>query len=237
MYPWSIEVLVCDMYWTWIWHSEWSMGAWQWCYYRVLHNDVIMVLCNWRDYHKLHASECFRFNEICFYELMFFFPFQVYAYYKTLPMPITSYKFGSTDPITGQEIVDDNSQFVSSVCWRSKSNTVVAANSSGGIKLLQMVWSREFARVTWPKRRAFWKAEWILRLVFLPLLSNTGGFASSDDGLWEFWQIFILTKGPNTPPRIEKKVCRYFPDCNLNTDPLVSIINWPIWASNLAIGG
>jgi len=54
-------------------------------------------------------------------------------------MPITSYKFGSTDPITGQETADDNAQFVSSVCWRSRSNMVVAANSSGSIKLLQMV--------------------------------------------------------------------------------------------------
>uniref|UniRef100_A0A1D1Z4D2 Protein SPA1-RELATED 2 n=1 Tax=Anthurium amnicola TaxID=1678845 RepID=A0A1D1Z4D2_9ARAE len=64
---------------------------------------------------------------------------EVYAYYKSLPMPITSQKFGSMDPITGLEIGDDNGQFVSSVCWREKSNMVVAANSSGCIKLLQMV--------------------------------------------------------------------------------------------------
>ncbi|KAG1367546.1 protein SPA1-RELATED 4-like [Cocos nucifera] len=59
---------------------------------------------------------------------------EVYAYYKTFPMPITSHKFGSIDPITGQETSDDNGQFVSSVCWRGKSNMVVAANSSGSIK-------------------------------------------------------------------------------------------------------
>ncbi|KAJ4953689.1 hypothetical protein NE237_030521 [Protea cynaroides] len=64
---------------------------------------------------------------------------EVYAYYRSLPMPITSHKFGSIDPITGQETGDDNGQFVSCVCWRRKSNTVVAANSSGSIKLLQMV--------------------------------------------------------------------------------------------------
>lgn len=56
-----------------------------------------------------------------------------------MPMPITSYKFGSINPISGHEIGDDNGQFVSSVCWRKKSNMVVAANSSGCIKLLQMV--------------------------------------------------------------------------------------------------
>ncbi|KAG8382161.1 hypothetical protein BUALT_Bualt05G0047900 [Buddleja alternifolia] len=64
---------------------------------------------------------------------------EVYAYYKSLPMPITAHKFGSIDPVTGKETEEDNGQFVSSVCWRRKSNMVVAANSSGCIKLLQMV--------------------------------------------------------------------------------------------------
>ncbi|KAL4599018.1 hypothetical protein ACB092_11G096200 [Castanea dentata] len=64
---------------------------------------------------------------------------EVYSYYRSLPMPITSYKFGSTDPVSGNDIGDDKGQFVSSVCWGKKSNVVVAANSSGCMKLLQMV--------------------------------------------------------------------------------------------------
>ncbi|KAK1268193.1 Protein SUPPRESSOR OF PHYA-105 1 [Acorus gramineus] len=64
---------------------------------------------------------------------------EVYAYYRSLPMPITSHKFGCIDSISGQETSDDNGQFVSSVCWRGKSNMVVAANSTGTIKLLEMV--------------------------------------------------------------------------------------------------
>ncbi|KAF2297912.1 hypothetical protein GH714_005331 [Hevea brasiliensis] len=64
---------------------------------------------------------------------------EVYAYYRSLPMPITSHKFGSIDPISGKETDDDNGQFVSSVCWRGKSDMVVAANSTGCIKVLQMV--------------------------------------------------------------------------------------------------
>ncbi|XP_044984018.1 protein SUPPRESSOR OF PHYA-105 1-like [Hordeum vulgare subsp. vulgare] len=64
---------------------------------------------------------------------------EVYSYYKSFPMPITSHKFGSIDPITGQETNDDNQQFVSSVCWRGRSNMVVAANSSGSIKVLELV--------------------------------------------------------------------------------------------------
>ncbi|KAK8537942.1 hypothetical protein V6N13_096262 [Hibiscus sabdariffa] len=64
---------------------------------------------------------------------------EVYAYYRSMPMPITSHKFGSIDPISGKETDEDNGQFVSSVCWRGKSDMAVAANSSGCIKVLQMV--------------------------------------------------------------------------------------------------
>lgn len=67
------------------------------------------------------------------------FPCQVYSYYRSLPMPMTSYKFGSVDPISGNEYFDDNGQFVSSVCWRKKSNMLVAANSTGNMKLLKLV--------------------------------------------------------------------------------------------------
>ncbi|KAJ6393585.1 hypothetical protein OIU77_022924 [Salix suchowensis] len=55
---------------------------------------------------------------------------EVYAYHRSLPMPITSHKFGSMDPISGKETDDDNGQFVSSVCWRGQSDMVVAANST-----------------------------------------------------------------------------------------------------------
>lgn len=52
-------------------------------------------------------------------------------------MPVLSHKFSIVDPISGQEI-DDPSQFISSVCWRGPSSTLLAANSSGTIKLLEM---------------------------------------------------------------------------------------------------
>lgn len=64
---------------------------------------------------------------------------EVYTYHKSFPMPITSHKFGSIDPISGKEIEDDDGQFVSSVCWRGRSNVIVAANSTGCIKVLRMV--------------------------------------------------------------------------------------------------
>ncbi|XP_075476925.1 protein SPA1-RELATED 2-like [Primulina tabacum] len=64
---------------------------------------------------------------------------EVFAYYRSLPVPITSHKFGSIDQITGKETEESNGQFISSVCWRRKSNMVVAANSSGCIKLLHLV--------------------------------------------------------------------------------------------------
>ncbi|CAN8246510.1 unnamed protein product [Cochlearia groenlandica] len=64
---------------------------------------------------------------------------EVYAYHRSLPMPVTSYKFGSVDPISGKEIEESNNLFVSSVCWRKRSNMVVAASSNGSIKVLQLV--------------------------------------------------------------------------------------------------
>ncbi|KAL0347739.1 UNVERIFIED_CONTAM: protein suppressor of phya 1 [Sesamum calycinum] len=63
---------------------------------------------------------------------------EVYAYYRSLPMPITSHKFECLDPISGHEIGDGNAPFVSSVCWRRKSEMLVAANSSGSLKILRM---------------------------------------------------------------------------------------------------
>ncbi|KAL0339490.1 UNVERIFIED_CONTAM: protein suppressor of phya 1 [Sesamum angustifolium] len=63
----------------------------------------------------------------------------VYAYYRSLPMPITSHKLECLDPISGHEIGDGNAPFVSSVCWRRKSEMLVAANSSGSLKILRMV--------------------------------------------------------------------------------------------------
>ncbi|KAL5989232.1 hypothetical protein ACLOJK_010122 [Asimina triloba] len=59
---------------------------------------------------------------------------EVYAYYRSLPMPITSHKFGSVDPITGQETGDDQGQFVSSVCWRGKENMVHKTVADGVIR-------------------------------------------------------------------------------------------------------
>ncbi|GMI98443.1 SUPPRESSOR OF PHYA-105 1 [Hibiscus trionum] len=64
---------------------------------------------------------------------------EVYCYYRSLPMPITSYKFGSVDPVSGHQNADENGLFVSSVCWRQKSNMLVAANSTGSIELLKLV--------------------------------------------------------------------------------------------------
>uniref|UniRef100_A0A5B6ZP73 Putative SPA1-related 3 isoform 1 n=1 Tax=Davidia involucrata TaxID=16924 RepID=A0A5B6ZP73_DAVIN len=63
---------------------------------------------------------------------------EVFIYHKALPMPALSFKFNNTDPLSGDE-VDDPAQFISSVCWRGQSSTLVAANSSGNVKLLEMV--------------------------------------------------------------------------------------------------
>ncbi|KAA8523907.1 hypothetical protein F0562_010330 [Nyssa sinensis] len=63
---------------------------------------------------------------------------EVFIYHKAFPMPALAFKFNSTDPLSGDE-VDDPAQFISAVCWRGQSSTLVAANSTGNIKLLEMV--------------------------------------------------------------------------------------------------
>lgn len=60
----------------------------------------------------------------------------VYCYNKAVPTPICEHKFGtpgqSDDPTEAH-------QFVSSVCWSRKSNTMISANSMGNIKVLELV--------------------------------------------------------------------------------------------------
>lgn len=63
---------------------------------------------------------------------------EVFVYHKAFPMPALSFKFKNTDPLSGEDL-DDSLQFISSVCWRGQSSTLVAANSMGNIKLLEMV--------------------------------------------------------------------------------------------------
>ncbi|KAK7244287.1 hypothetical protein RIF29_39107 [Crotalaria pallida] len=63
---------------------------------------------------------------------------EVFIYHKAFPMPALSFKFQNTDPLSGHE-VDDASQFVSMVCWRGQSSTLLAANSTGNVKILEMV--------------------------------------------------------------------------------------------------
>nr|CAB3478169.1 unnamed protein product [Digitaria exilis] len=62
---------------------------------------------------------------------------EVFVYHKEFPMPVLAYKFSVADPISGEEI-DDPTQFISCVCWRGQSSTLLSANSSGNIKILEM---------------------------------------------------------------------------------------------------
>ncbi|KAG7024831.1 Protein SPA1-RELATED 4, partial [Cucurbita argyrosperma subsp. argyrosperma] len=62
---------------------------------------------------------------------------EVFIYHKAFPMPALSYKF-QMDPLSSHEM-DDSAQFISSVCWRGQSSSLVAANSTGHIKILEML--------------------------------------------------------------------------------------------------
>ena len=65
----------------------------------------------------------------------------VYAYYKALPSPVTQHRFSCGDPSASEDYCFeplDTHQFMSSVCWSHKGHTLLAANSLGTIKLLQL---------------------------------------------------------------------------------------------------
>lgn len=65
----------------------------------------------------------------------------LYVYYKGLTKQLFSYKFDAVRSIL--ELQDrreeDLNEFVSAVCWKQMSNVVVAANSQGIIKILELV--------------------------------------------------------------------------------------------------
>eukprot|EP00742_Colponemidia_sp_Colp-10_P010944 GILJ01012084.1.p1 GENE.GILJ01012084.1~~GILJ01012084.1.p1 ORF type:complete len:785 (-),score=100.78 GILJ01012084.1:150-2504(-) len=65
----------------------------------------------------------------------------VYMYYRHLSRPMLNLKFGRSHPVTGEEMEDDKdpSLFVSSVCWRKNSNIVLAANSQGNLKVMELI--------------------------------------------------------------------------------------------------
>ncbi|KAJ2234699.1 hypothetical protein IWW45_003206 [Coemansia sp. RSA 485] len=64
----------------------------------------------------------------------------MYAYHRNLSHPAVTYKFGNCNPVTGiEQPEDDPSLFVSAVCWKNKSNTMLSANSQGIIKFLELV--------------------------------------------------------------------------------------------------
>lgn len=63
----------------------------------------------------------------------------LYTYYKAVSKPVVHFKFGSSNPLTGEESDEDEGQFVSSVCWKKNSNVLLAANSQGTIKIMELV--------------------------------------------------------------------------------------------------
>ncbi|KAJ1970243.1 hypothetical protein IWQ62_000070 [Dispira parvispora] len=62
-----------------------------------------------------------------------------YTYYKSLSQPMFSVPF-STQALVGEEAVaEDPSVFVSSVCWKKDAKVLLAANSQGTVRVLQLV--------------------------------------------------------------------------------------------------
>ncbi|XP_048587008.1 E3 ubiquitin-protein ligase COP1-like isoform X2 [Nematostella vectensis] len=64
----------------------------------------------------------------------------LYLYYKGLSKQLLTFKFDTVKSVLEKDKKeDDANEFVSAVCWRTGSNVVVAANSQGTIKVLELV--------------------------------------------------------------------------------------------------
>ncbi|XP_052788985.1 E3 ubiquitin-protein ligase COP1-like isoform X2 [Mya arenaria] len=64
----------------------------------------------------------------------------LYIYYKGLSKQLLTYKFDTVRSVLDKEKKeDDSNEFVSAVAWRPGSNVVVAANSQGTVKVLELV--------------------------------------------------------------------------------------------------
>ncbi|KAJ1549982.1 RING finger and WD repeat domain-containing protein 2 [Nowakowskiella sp. JEL0078] len=66
----------------------------------------------------------------------------VYGYFWKVPKPVVVQKFGNAnDSMTGEEVKhEDPSVFVSSITWRRTApNILLAANSQGRVKVMELV--------------------------------------------------------------------------------------------------
>lgn len=64
----------------------------------------------------------------------------LYVYYKGLSKQLLTFKFDTVRSVLEKEKrEEDTNEFVSAVCWRPGSNVLVAANSQGTIKVLELV--------------------------------------------------------------------------------------------------
>jgi len=66
----------------------------------------------------------------------------LYVYYKELSKPILTHPFGGETPgVNDRDRVetDTGGDFVSAVCWKKSTNVILAANSQGTIKVLELV--------------------------------------------------------------------------------------------------
>ena len=63
----------------------------------------------------------------------------VYVYHRDLVKPLAVYRFDSKCPLTGSGLENETQQFVSSLCWKQDTNLMIAANSQGSVRIIELV--------------------------------------------------------------------------------------------------
>lgn len=81
-------------------------------------------------YHKVSIDS---FKQLLFHQIL---PFNPCCPSQAIAKPVTWHKFGS--PVVEDTEEDAGSYFISAVCWKAGSPTILAANSRGAIKVLAL---------------------------------------------------------------------------------------------------
>jgi hypothetical protein len=95
-----------------IWYAEWGLllFTYEFCFCE--------TVSSW----AFHLHVCFMVPRLC-----------VFVGWQAMSKPASWHRFGTENP---EDSDDEGSHFISAVCWKSESPTMLAANSQGTIKVL-----------------------------------------------------------------------------------------------------
>ncbi|KYO24312.1 E3 ubiquitin-protein ligase RFWD2 isoform B [Alligator mississippiensis] len=128
----------------------------------------------------------------------------LYLYYKGLSKTLLTFKFDTVKSVLDKDRKeDDTNEFVSAVCWRAlpdgESNVLIAANSQGTIKVLELAPREECRWTAHLGELCYYSAVWTMQLALYPEAKHNGSSknnytnrkrdAVETSGKFEYWTL------------------------------------------------